>query len=83
MAVTGDWKPRAFALIKACSTMPEYRAYIIGGDGDIAGFEPIVSPDDAGAIRQARQLVNGYAVELWSGPRLVIRLEPWPETKAS
>jgi hypothetical protein len=27
------------------------------------------------AIAKAQQLVDGHDVELWSGPRLVIRLE--------
>jgi hypothetical protein len=31
--------------------------------------------DDAEAIEKAKRMVNGQNVELWSGPRLVIRLE--------
>jgi hypothetical protein len=31
--------------------------------------------DDAEAIEKAKRLVHGYAIELWSGDRLVTRLE--------
>ena len=53
--------------------MNEYRAYLIGRDGHIVGFEPLVCADDTEAIERARRLVV-HAIELWSGPRLVIRL---------
>jgi hypothetical protein len=55
--------------------MPEYRAYIVGRDGGFIGFEPLVCADDAEAIQKAKRLVEGNAIELWSGVRLVIRLE--------
>jgi hypothetical protein len=45
------------------------------------GFEALVCGDDAEAIEQAKRLVGACDVELWCGPRLVIRLIP-PEEKA-
>ena len=54
--------------------MPEYRAYQVGLDGHFIGFEPLVCADDNAAIEQAGRLVNGHDVELWSGPRMVVRL---------
>jgi hypothetical protein len=57
----------------------DYRAYLIGIDGHIFGYEPLVCVDDTEAVAKAQQLVDGHAVELWSGPRLVIRFERKPE----
>jgi hypothetical protein len=34
---------------------------------------------DAEAIEKAKRFVNGRDVELWSGPRFVIKLEADPE----
>jgi hypothetical protein len=56
--------------------MAEYRAYIVGHDGHFEIFETIVCPDDTEAINLATRLVDGHAVELWSGNRFVIRLAP-------
>jgi hypothetical protein len=58
--------------------MLEYRAYIVGHDGHFIGYEALVSPDDANAIEEAKRLVGGHDVELWSGPRLVAKLEHQP-----
>ena len=55
--------------------MVEYRAYVIDQDGHFVSFEPMVCTDDAEAIEKAKRLVLGYAIELWSGDRLVTRLE--------
>jgi hypothetical protein len=59
--------------------MPEYRAYTLGDDGHFIGYEPLVCPDDAEAIEKAKRFVNGRDVELWSGPRFVIKLECKPK----
>jgi hypothetical protein len=56
----------------------EYRAYTVGHDEHFNGFEPLVCADDAEAIEKAKRLVYGYDVELWSGPRMVIRLRHKP-----
>jgi len=52
----------------------EYRAYIVGHDGHLNGFEPLVCVDDSEAIDRAKRLVDGHDVELWSGARLVVVL---------
>jgi hypothetical protein len=54
--------------------MGEYRAYTVGADGHFTGFEPLTCSDDTEAIEKAKRMVNGQDVELWSGPRLVIRI---------
>jgi hypothetical protein len=45
--------------------MQEYRAYVIGPDGHIQQRIDLLCADDNAAKEQARQLVNGHAVELW------------------
>jgi hypothetical protein len=56
-------------------TVAEYRAYQIGPDGHIVGFEPIVCTDDDEATQRAQRLVDDHSIELWTGERLVTRLE--------
>jgi len=58
--------------------MAEYRAYAVGIDGHFIGYEPLICTDDADAIEKATRLVAGHDIELWSGPRLVIRLNRKP-----
>ena len=55
--------------------MPDYRAYLVDTDGHFQGFEPLVCLDDNEAIDEAKRLLDGHDIELWSGPRLVVRLE--------
>ena len=64
------------ALVMGTSRMAEYRAYTVGSDGRFIGFEPLVCADNSEAIQKAKRLINGHDVELWSGSRLVVRLEP-------
>ena len=52
-----------------------YRAYKVGLDGHFVGFEPLVCADDTDATEMAQQMVDGHDIEVWSGPRLVVRLE--------
>jgi hypothetical protein len=52
----------------------EYRALFIGYDGNIVSQTPLMCADDTEAIEQAKQLMGGYAIELWSRDRLVTRL---------
>jgi hypothetical protein len=54
--------------------MAEYRAYTVGIDGHFVGYQPLVCADDAEAITEAKRMVDGHDIELWSGPRLVVRL---------
>jgi hypothetical protein len=53
----------------------EYRAYLVGKDGHFVGCEPIVCSDDFEATQKAKRLVDAHDIELWSGTRLVIRLD--------
>jgi hypothetical protein len=55
--------------------MPEYRAYLVGNDGHFCGSESLVCADDDEAIEKTKRLVDGHDIELWSGARLVIRLD--------
>jgi hypothetical protein len=55
--------------------MADYRAYSVGLDGHFVGYEPLVCADDSEATDKARRLVDGHDIELWSGTRLVARLE--------
>jgi hypothetical protein len=52
----------------------DYRAYTVGDDGRIDGFEPLICDNDDDAIATASALLDGRDIELWSGPRLVVRL---------
>ncbi|SFM27251.1 hypothetical protein SAMN03159423_0337 [Bradyrhizobium sp. NFR13] len=45
--------------------MPDYRAYIVGGDGRFQGFEVIEAADDEEAVNAARKFVDGHDVEVW------------------
>ena len=59
--------------------MADYRAYTVGQDGHFINFRAFSCDDDPDAIERARLLVDGRAVELWCGPRFVIRLDGKPE----
>lgn len=54
--------------------MAEYRAFFIGQDGCFFKSVIIYSDDDNTAVESARQLVNGYNVELWQQDRRVVQL---------
>jgi hypothetical protein len=56
--------------------MAEYRAYTVGFNGRFVGFETLVCADDAEAVEMAKSLVVDRSIELWSGPRFIILLEP-------
>jgi hypothetical protein len=59
--------------------MAEYRAYTVGIDGHFIGFEPLICRDDDDAVANAKRLVDSHDVEVWSGPRFVIRLTHTPD----
>jgi hypothetical protein len=61
--------------------MAEYRAFSVGSDGHFNGFVPLICADDAEAIAKAQGLVDEHDIELWSGDRLVIRLQRKPGSK--
>jgi hypothetical protein len=54
--------------------MPDYRAYTVGIDGRFVGYEPLICYNDDDAIAKASALLGTKDIELWNGPRLVIRL---------
>jgi hypothetical protein len=51
--------------------MAEYRAYIIGTDGQFIKAIELLCPDDDTAKEYAEQLVDGRDVELWQGDRKI------------
>ena len=51
--------------------MQEYRAYVIGPDGHIQQRIDLLCADDDAAKERARQLVNGYDLELWQLDRMI------------
>lgn len=55
--------------------MVEYWAYSVDRDGHFVGSEALVRADDPESIEQAKRLVDGYDIELWSGDRLVTRFK--------
>jgi hypothetical protein len=48
-----------------------YYAYLIGDDGHVANRVNILAADDGEAVRLAKQLVDGHAVELWQESRQI------------
>jgi hypothetical protein len=57
--------------------MSEYKFYAIERDGHIT--RPPAARDcmdDAEALKEARQLVNGHDIEVWQSSRLVAYLTP-------
>jgi hypothetical protein len=55
--------------------MAQYRAFTIGDDGHFTSYRAFTCVNDAEAIVWAKQLIDGYPVELWSGDRFIIRLD--------
>jgi len=56
--------------------MPTYRAYPVSENHQVAAGRsiPIVCENDQDGIQKAQQLTDGYDLELWDGPRFIIRL---------
>ncbi|HEY0223690.1 MAG TPA: hypothetical protein VGC38_04170 [Pseudolabrys sp.] len=62
--------------------MPEYRFYTIQKDGHINGPpKELTFPDDAAALKEAKQLLEGHAIEVWRGTYAVGRLEPGDKSR--
>jgi hypothetical protein len=54
--------------------MPHYRLYVTTADGHVTAPATVIEcADDQEAIGKAAQLVDGQAVELWAGARLIMR----------
>ena len=59
--------------------VPEYRVYFVGPDGHFLNFKPLICGSDDEALAEAKQLVDGHAVELWSGERFITKVKHEPE----
>jgi hypothetical protein len=58
--------------------MSQYRAYIIGSDGELQNSVPFDCADDAVARKKAKQLVDGHHVELWQLTRKIAPFDHKP-----
>ena len=57
--------------------MPWYRIFKLSKDEHIESPpRVIVAKDDEAALKEARQLLDGHALEVWDEKRKVGRLEP-------
>ena len=56
--------------------MTEYRLYTVENDGHFIGSRTFTADSDDDAVVWAKQQIEDHSVELWSGPRLVRRLDP-------
>ena len=57
--------------------MPSYRAYFVDVPGHIVRPPKVFeADDDAAALKQAQQFVDGYDVELWDHARMVALIGP-------
>jgi len=54
--------------------MVEYRAYLVGSDGHFVDAVALTCDDDSEATEKAKRLLDRHDIELWSGPRFVVRL---------
>ena len=56
--------------------MTRYQAYFIGWDGQFMHYRAFACGTDEHAVEWAKQLMDQWPVELWSGARMVKRLSP-------
>jgi hypothetical protein len=75
-ASTGDCATSARGRRLLHMPIAEYRAYVVGLDGHFINYTEFVARDDGEAFQKTKQLVDGYAVELWSGERFVKKFDP-------
>ncbi len=54
----------------------EYQVYILFEDDHIKSRKDFVCEDDEAARERARQMADGYAVELWRGTRKLAKFAP-------
>jgi hypothetical protein len=59
--------------------MPQYRAYIIGSDGEFQNSVALECADDEVAFKKAEQLVGGHHVELWQSTRKIATFDHKPQ----
>ena len=53
----------------------EYRIYAIGSDGHIVDATPLICDNDDQAKEMAGRLFENKTIEVWSGERLVARID--------
>jgi hypothetical protein len=58
--------------------MTEYHAYTVGLEGRLVHYERLACLNDAEAIIETKRLLGNHDMELWSGERLVTRLDRGP-----
>ena len=56
--------------------MKEYRFYVLGRDGSILSRHELLCFDEEEAKERARQIVDGWPVELWQGDRRIETFKP-------
>ncbi len=56
--------------------MVEYQVYVLGDGDHIKGRKDICCEDDEAAKKQARQMVDGHAIELWQAARKIATFVP-------
>ena len=56
--------------------MHSFRAYVLDLDGHVIRRIDLACEKDDDAIERAKQLVDGYPVELWDGARKIAEFEP-------
>jgi hypothetical protein len=54
--------------------LAQYRAYIIGSDGEFQNSVSLECADDELAVKRAKQLVGGHHIELWQYTRKIATL---------
>ncbi len=59
--------------------MPQYRAYIIGPDGEFQNSVSLECADNEVALKKAEQLVGGHHVELWQYTRKIATFDHKPQ----
>ena len=62
--------------------MTDYRAYFVDADGHFRYAIPLDCSNDAAAIDQAEQLLDGEDIELWQRARKVATFAHKPHTAA-
>jgi hypothetical protein len=57
------------------TTVPAYRLYKLRDADQIAGPAVVIECDsDAEVIAKAKAMLDGLDIEVWDGPRVVVRL---------
>jgi hypothetical protein len=56
--------------------MEEYKAYLMGPDGHIAGRVDLLCENEEAARGRAQLLAQDCVIELWRGARLIAEFRP-------